>query len=931
MESTRKRLMIVDISSFIFRAFFAIRPLHAPNGTPVNAVYGVLSMLLKIFQVYKPTHVLMAKDTSGGSFRNELYDQYKANRSEAPEELVPQFALIDELLDRLKLPLSLDEKYEADDIIGTACVKWRDDFDEILIASGDKDLMQFVNGKVKMVDTMKDKIYDPEGVFKKMGVHPEQIVDYLSLVGDSSDNIPGMKGVGAKGAAQLLEEYKTLDACIENKDKLKGKRLINAFENHLDDALLSRKLIEIVTDVDLKLEPEQTEYKLESSDELIKFLEELGFNNIIKRIKGQHVNKSSGKPAKTSKASAENSKKTKVSKPSSESSDQEFAKLQSQFSFETNLKEVSSHYISDEESFNLMMKEVEKASELALYCLYTKEEDIFTRRVGLMGIGLEQKVYVIPFKLSEGDVFNKSHLFQVLETTWSDSKKRIISYDIKTDMTHADTIGVEFKAKSFDLTQAHFVCDPSSRHDMATIIQSLTGEDLIVTDKKEDLLVSTAEKDRQLEVVSSRVGQMLGMAESMEKKLEETDLAKIYHEIDGPLLTVLAQMERQGIRIDSEFFKGLEKELQEKLDRIQDEVNKLGHESVNLNSPKQVGELLFTTLELPIIKKTKTGVSTDSEVLEELIARDLSPIPEMVLQYREIGKLLSTYVKALPELVNPTSKRLHTSFNQHIAQTGRLSSTHPNLQNIPFRTEMGRKIRRGFVADKDKLLLGADYSQVELRILAHFSEDPTMLKAFKDGLDIHAQTASEVLGVKLDEVTPEQRSKAKAVNFGLMYGQSSFGLAKSLRISRREAKDYIDAYFARFKNIKAFLDGLKEEAEKNGYCITMAGRKRFLPDIHSQNRTIKANAERVAINSPIQGTAADILKLAMLRIDKEIQSAGLQAKMLLQVHDELIFEFPKEEREELEKLVRKGMEDIVDLKVPLTVDIAVADNWYDLK
>lgn len=917
MKEGSKRLIIVDISSFIFRAFFAIRPLHSPDGTPVNAVYGVLTMLLKILQVYKPTHVLLAKETKGGSFRNELYSEYKANRSEPPEDLVPQFDLIEQLTDKMKLPMSVDDRYEADDIIGTACTKWASDFDEILIASGDKDLMQFVSGNIKMVDTMKDVIYDEEEVYKKMGVHPHQIVDYLSLVGDSSDNIPGMKGIGAKGAAKLLEEFNSLEGCIENKEKLKGKRVIDAFNNFLEDAFLSKKLVQIVTDLDLKISPADTEFLFSPEPELISFLESLGFKGVIKKVQGfkkSSEEKKLPKPSKSNQAKQEELQEFQGTKEVGKDS------------------AVNIDYVETPDQLESLCKKLQDCKKVGQLNYYSNEEDIFARRVGLMGLSLEgeqRQHFLIPFKTLPEKVFGKKELFDVLAKTWSDESKLIISYDVKEDMTHADTIGVDFKASFFDITQAHFVYDPSSRHDQDHIIESLLGFNLVRLDKKEALL--EASKERQMEVLGPRITGMIDLENQLKEEMENKELYHIYRDIDQKLIPVLAQMERQGVELDLGFFESFEKELQEKLDGIQSEVNKLGHEAVNLNSPKQVGQLLFEILELPIIKKTKTGPSTDSEVLEELASRDLTPIPDLILQYREIGKLLSTYVKAFPLLVNPTSKRLHTSFNQHVAQTGRLSSTHPNLQNIPIRTLTGRKIRKGFVAGRGKLLLGADYSQVELRILAHLSHDDIMIKAFQDGLDIHAQTASEVLGIKLSEVTSDERSKAKAVNFGLMYGQSSFGLAKALRISRKEAKEYIDAYFTKFKKVKIFLDSLKEQAEKDGYSKTMMGRKRYLSDIYSQNRTIKANAQRIAVNSPIQGTAADIIKMAMLKISAELKQRKMQTQMLLQVHDELIFELPSREKDELIDLVKREMENIVELSVPLPVDIGVGANWYDLK
>ena len=421
------------------------------------------------------------------------------------------------------------------------------------------------------------------------------------------------------------------------------------------------------------------------------------------------------------------------------------------------------------------------------------------------------------------------------------------------------------------------------------------------------------------------------LAHDLIVELQEKELEKLFWTLDTPVNEVLAKMEYEGIRLNKEFLKEMEEELEQKLHAIQMKVNAYSEDPINLNSPKQVGELLFTQLSFPIVKKTKTGYSTDSSVLEELASQNINEVPDLILQYRELGKILSTYVKALPELINEESGKIHTNFNQHVAQTGRLSSVNPNLQNIPIRSETGRRVRKAFIAGPGNILLAADYSQVELRLLAHFSKDPTMLKAFQEGKDIHSQTASEISGIPLDQVSSEERGKAKAVNFGLMYGQSSFGLAKALRISRKEAKDYIEKYFERFSKVKGYLDSLKEEAEKTGYSLTLYGRKRYLPDIHSNNRTVKANAERMAINSPIQGTAADIIKSAMINIDNKIKAKDLKSKMLLQVHDELIFEVPEEELGIMKEIVRDGMENVVQLDVPFSVDMGIGVNWFDLK
>ncbi len=884
---SKKRLIVVDVSNFIFRAFFAIRSMNAPDGTPVNATYGVLSMLLKIMANYRPTHMLLARDTSGGSFRNELYDQYKANRSEPPEELVPQFALIKELIDKMGLLNVANETYEADDIIGSTVVQWKNDFDEILIASGDKDLMQFVGDNIKMLDTMKDVTYDDKGVFEKMGVRPDQIVDYLSMVGDTSDNIPGMRGIGAKGAAKLLAEHGTLEKCFEVSDTFKGKKLTTAFTEHVEDAKLSKELIKIVTDIDLECKAEDSEIKFYPSEELLTFLKDLGMNSMIKRMEDLKY--------QLSIANGEEGEGEELASP-----------------FE--------HKVTTLEEFKTIIKD---QMALAVQTEFDSEDIHARNLVGLSISFDDNNSYFVEV--------NDSNEKELLELIWGNESREVYSEHSKRDYSHLLRRGLEFKAKNFDVTLAHYNVSPSTRHNLEVIASNVNVK-VTTLDKKTPFITSLETSEDKASYSGLRSIAVFRLANHLKEELKEKELVSVYEDIDNKLIPILAEMEFEGVHLNKEYLYEMAKDLQESLDKIQKKVDSYSmNDTINLNSPKQVGEFLFNELSFPVVKKTKTGYSTDSSVLEELDSKNINEVPGLILQYRELGKILSTYVKALPEIVNPKTGKVHTSFNQHVAQTGRLSSVNPNLQNIPIRSETGRLVRKAFIATPGNLLLAADYSQVELRILAHYSEDPTMIKAFNEDKDIHAQTASEINGISLEEVTSDERSKAKAVNFGLMYGQSSFGLASALKISRKDAKAYIEKYFERFSKIKGFLDGLKEDAEKTGYSITMYGRKRFLPDIHSNNRTVKANAERMAINSPIQGTAADIIKCAMINIDAEMKKRGLKSKMILQVHDELIFDVLESELDEMKTLVKEGMENVVELKVPLKVDPAFGVNWYDLK
>lgn len=904
-----KRLIIVDVSNFIFRAFFAVRHMNAPDGTPTNAVHGVLMMLRKMLADYRPTHLLLARDTKGGSFRNELYSEYKANRTEPPDELIPQFALIDQALEKLGMPSISDEMHEADDIIGSAACQWRDEFDEILIASGDKDLMQFVGGNIKMLDTMKNKIYQPDDVFEKMGVRPDQIVDYLSMVGDTSDNVPGMRGIGAKGAAKLLAEHDTLEGCIAAKDTFKGKKLVEAFSEHLEAGLLSKKLVTIVTDMVLPLKAVDTHYSFHPNDDFIDFMKRLG----LKMVMGQFLEL---RQAEERVAHAQKS---------GGSSDDDIVLVN--LSEETHAPQVEIQIISPSE-FASFLTEAKSWSAVGAHTVYDSVDPLARNLTGIALSGNGQVAYWLPFVGEQA--LGAGQFKELISTFWLKDQCEWLSEHVKDDLSFAIREGINFIAPTFDVSQVHYNLYADRSHNIEAMAKEFLNMTLTPFSlKKEAPLL--ADVDWAAKTFGERAVALYEISRIFKNELKEKQLEKVYYDIDDKLFPILAKMENRGICIDIAYFKEFETELETALNDLQQKVWEAAGEEFNLNSPKQLGEILYTKLELPVLKKNKTGPSTDAEVLEELASRELHPLPDLLMQYREIGKLYSTYVKSIPLLANPKTGRIHTHFNQNVAATGRLSSTDPNLQNIPVRTELGKKVRRGFIASPGKVLVGADYSQVELRLLAHFSQDPTMVNAFKENQDIHAQTASEVLGIALKDVKSIDRSKAKAVNFGLMYGQSSFGLAKTLRISRGEAKDYITKYFERFSSIKGYLDGLKEAAEKHGYAITLHGRRRYLPDIHSSNRTIKANAERMAINSPIQGTAADIIKLAMIEVDRRLENENLDAQMLLQVHDELIFEVPPENAEKLADIVRETMEHVVELSIPLKVDAGKAENWFDLK
>ena len=743
--------------------------------------------------------------------------------------------------------------------------------------------MQFVQDNIKMLDTMKDKIYDRQGVFEKMGVYPEQIIDYLSLLGDTSDNIPGVKGIGAKGAAKLLEEYGTLDEVFKQQENLANKRAKTALEKHGADAHLSKSLIKIVTDMSLNLKVDDLLYSMEAHEDFVSYLDELNFKSIKTKIN----------------AGAGNS--ISINRPRSFIDYKILAKA------------------SEIEDF---MAALEQEDQIYLEAFF-EADDYHQLNPISFGIATADKnviIYQESFEFS--DVVLKLTEWPHLKIATPNSK--LIYFAL---FKYAS----DFKPQLVDLVQAHFVLDPEKKHSLQSMALEYIGENipLLKELQKENREDVASQKNYEFGI-AKRLFSGIRIYPWLEKKLKHSQYAHVYYELDAPLQYILAKMEWEGISLDVDFYSTLEKEFTAATSSILAEVTKISGEDVNLKSPKQVSKLLFETLDLPIIKKTKTGASTDSSVLETLDRMGESEIPGLIIKYREVEKLNSTYVKALPQLVHGDGK-IRTHFNQHIAQTGRLSSDKPNLQNIPIRTENGRLLRKGFQAAPGATLIGADYSQVELRLLAHFSDDTVMIKAFQNDQDIHAQTASEIFNIPLEKMTSEKRSYAKAINFGLMYGQSSFGLSQMLNISQAEARSYINEYFTRFHAVKTYLDSLKEKCEKTGFSETMFGRRRYIKDINSTNRQMKSMAERMAINSPIQGTAADIIKKAMLEIDQELAEKQLKSKMLLQVHDELIFEVPDDEVSTMKALVRERMENAVALSIPLKVDLNVANNWYDLK
>lgn len=877
-----KRLYLVDVSSMFFRAFYAIRQLNNPQGMPTNAIYGFMNMTIKLMREIKPDYMAFCFDRPEPSFRKEIDERYKANRSDMPEDLVPQVPYIRKVSHALGVPCFDKKGYEADDIIGTLACMARDQGIEVVIVSGDKDFGQLVGPHVTMYDTMKDIRYDEEGVKEKFGVEPRKIRDYLAIVGDSSDNVAGVKGIGPKGAQTLLEQFDSLEDIYENLDKISNKNLRAKLEAGKEEAFLSKKLVCIVTDMDLNVKMDDLRLKPIVREELRALLEELDFQKMKVTLLG------AGAP--TAEASANDVEASGSGKNVSDHLGPKTAPEKAnpaKNQFVRSVKPVASTG-SPETSYTPKNFE-EKEMDLAALNKWLKPAQ------ETWGFKDERGIYI-----SQGD--------QVVRVTGEADKigpllreKMVLlkGYDLKE-------FAKEIKMPSIDVNWDQMLAayvvkagNTGSDRDLFKLYNRFAPPDLATPG---ELLNSHLELEQHLR-----------------RKLKSLASEKVLFDIEFPLIDVLLRMENKGIALDTKVLEGQSKSLGTELKSIEAEIHKDAGEVFNIGSPKQLGKILFEKLGMPAGKKTKTGYSTDNSVLEKL-AGDF-PICKKIIDYREIAKLKSTYIDALPQLVK-SDGRLHTTFAQAVAATGRLSSINPNLQNIPIRTERGNKIRQAFVADKGNCLISADYSQIELRILAHITDDPGLIGAFNSGVDIHTATAAEVFGVSVKDVTSDMRRKAKAVNFGLAYGQGAHGLAETLGISRKESSEIITRYFTRFNRVQSYMTDIIEVAKKQGYVETLYGRRRYLDELYSGSGMIRKFGERAAINAPIQGTASDIVKKAMIEVDK----VNL-APMLLQVHDELIFETDTKNVEKIGKEVQKHMCGVNPLKVPLDVNVGTGPNW----
>ena len=860
-----KRLFLVDISSLFFRAFYAIRPLTSPQGLPTNAVYGVVSMLTKLLKEENPDFIVICYDRKEPSFRKEIYTDYKANRSEMPEELGPQIPIIKKVIELLGLPALEVPGFEADDIIGTLALAGRQQGHEVFIVSGDKDFSQLIVDHMYLYDTMKNETLGPKQILEKWGVPPESFLDYLALVGDSSDNIPGVTGIGPKGAQNLLGDYKTLDGVYQNISKIKSESVRKKLEAGKENAYMSKDLARIVTDVPVETNIATYQPRTLMHSELLALFQELNFKSFEKALTEGTL---------TSKIAADSSSKKSF----------EFA-LSSQANFESS-KIVSSSGSPLDSGLPSLPTESLAVGELSKKFAAGSSVWFFS---GERGVALSdgQSVYEMQGELQE--------LGQAIGTL----KLQLKGHDLKS-FWHQ--INISEPVASWDSLLAAYALRPGEYQEFDKIYSWMCGRPLPELPNSSDLI--------QAQII---------LESSLRAELSRTCVENIYQDLELPLAAILYRMETIGIKLDKQLLSAESKELGLALRELEASIHRLADSDFNIASPKQLSQILFEKLKLTAYKKTKTGYSTDNEVLEKLL-KEHEIIPH-ILQYRELAKLKSTYVDALPLMVK-NDGRIHSTFNQALTTTGRLSSTDPNLQNIPIKTERGARVRKAFIAEKDQVLLSVDYSQIELRILAHYSDDPNMIKAFEQDLDIHTATASEVFGVSLSEVTPEMRRKAKAVNFGIAYGQGAFGLAETLAIPRGEAQDIIKRYFERFSRVQNYIEETIAKAKEQGYVTTLDGRRRYIDELKSSNGMLRKFGERAAINAPIQGSASDIVKRAMIALAKVSK-----LKMILQVHDELIFEGePQLVHTEAPRIVAI-MESVVKLKVPLKANMSIGSNW----
>ncbi|MBU5228349.1 DNA polymerase I [Clostridium senegalense] len=873
---SKEKMLILDGHSLMYRAFYAMPNLSNSEGLFTGAIYGFSNMLFKMIDEIEPDYIVATFDRSKPTFRHESFEEYKAGRKTMPDELRMQFPIVKDMLNKMAINIFELDGFEADDLIGTLATYVEKEGMEVYIVTGDKDALQLATENIKVVINKKGvtekEIYDEKRMIEEYGVTPEEFIDVKGLMGDKSDNIPGVPGIGEKTAFKLIKEFKSIENLLQNLDKVSGKKLKENLLENSEQAIFSKKLATIVKNAPIDINMDEIKSKKEyDTNGLKELFFKLKFKAHIDRL-----NKEDGNCSKESNC------------------DIEFELI---------------------ENIDELKKLLTINSEKAFFTFNIKDENVFSKiYLEKLYMCFDNKYYVINIKTIKEE--NLEETLKVLKEFFENEKIEKVSHNVKNFYKVLQKDGIELKSLEFDTEIAAYLIDSSkSEYSLKTLSSNLLMETVESEDedKLQITLLSKLEKIYELE----------------KEKIEQLNMQELLYDIEQPLTKAIADMEKEGFKIDRTTLEDLGVAFKGELDSYTSEIYGLAGEEFNINSPKQLGKILFEKLDLPIIKKTKTGYSTNAEVLEAL--KDKHPIINKITYYRQLSKIYSTYVEGLKHVIDVDDK-IHSSFNQTVTTTGRLSSTEPNLQNIPIKYEMGRKIRKAFISHNDEsVLLSADYSQIELRVLAHISQDENLINAFKKHNDIHTITASEVFNVSVDEVTKTMRSNAKAVNFGIVYGIGDFSLSQDLGITRKEAKEYIETYLSRYPKVKDYIDNIVDEAEKTSYVTTILNRRRFIPEILSSNKILKALGKRLAMNAPIQGSAADIIKVAMVKVNNELKKGNFKSTLILQVHDELILNVYKDELDAVKELVKKSMEEVLTLNVPLEVDINTGNTWYDTK
>lgn len=909
--------MILDGNSLLFRAFYAMPPLKTKKGQYTNAVYGFLSMLYKILDTYSPEYICVAFDPKKPSFRHEQYKEYKATRAKAPDELVEQFQLIRDVLDIHNIKCVEIDGFEADDVAGTFANAAKELVNEIYLVTSDKDYLQLIDENIKVILTKKGVTNTEEMNVEEMnnqyGITPLQFIDLKALMGDQSDNIPGVSGVGEKTALKLIQEYNNLDNLYENIDNIKGK-LKEKLENDKMQAYMSQTLATIITDIPIDFNLD--EYKVMEPDykKLSDLYDELEFRTFKKRIAEEKV-----QSATETQMSLFDNGDDKSDTITNKNSD-----------VIVNKNSVRINYIEAEDDIKNIVNNINKSKKAAIKFLLDSDRALYSKLIAL-GISDGTEIYYI-----DSDKISEEKILSSFTDIFESDEISVIGHGLKNEVIYLMKQKIELNCISFDSEIGKYLLNPSdSSYAIDKIAYEYLKEELL---SENDILGTGRSKisfkelnlDKKKEYIYNYLSTVTRCESLMKTEIKELQMNELYENIELPLIEVLGYMEYVGFKLDLKVLESLGTHFNEKIQYLEKEIYEMAGEKFNINSPKQLAVILFEKLGLPVIKKTKTGVSTDAEVLDRL--KSEHEIVGSIVEYRQMVKLNSTYVEGLKNVIDAKTGRVHSVFNQTIAATGRISSTEPNLQNIPTRTDEGRELRKAFVAEDGYVLCDADYSQIELRVLAHLANEQNLIDAFLNHEDIHTKTASQVFHVDIEDVTPIMRSRAKAVNFGIVYGISDFGLSRDLNIPRKESKQYIENYLLFYSNIDKYMKDIVEFGKKDGYVTTYFGRRRYIPELSSRNFNIRSFGERIALNTPVQGTAADIIKAAMVGVYKKLKDNNMKSRLILQVHDELIVEAVTEELNEVKVIIKEEMENVVDnFKVRLESDINVGGSWYEAK